>query len=121
MQALITWARARSATVPELALLHHIPNGGYRHAREAARLQAEGVVAGIPDLFFPVALRLSDVARETAHGLYIEMKSAAGRLSTEQIRIHGLLRQQGYMVQVCRSWQEGARLLELYLYVPRTV
>lgn len=32
-------------------LLFAIPNGGKRNAREAARLKAEGVTPGVPDLF----------------------------------------------------------------------
>ena len=51
-------------------LLFHIPNGGKRNAREAAIFKAEGVVAGIPDLFLAEA-------RHGHHGLFIEMK--AGR------------------------------------------
>jgi len=48
-------------------LLHHIPNGGLRDKREGARLKASGVIAGVCDLFLPMA-------RRGAHGLYIEMK-----------------------------------------------
>ena len=33
----------------------HIPNGGSRHKAEAARLKAQGVKAGVPDLCIPVA------------------------------------------------------------------
>lgn len=37
-QALFEWA----AYHPELELMHHIPNGGKRNPREAARLKREG-------------------------------------------------------------------------------
>lgn len=31
-----------------------IPNGGSRNKAEAAKLKAEGVSAGVPDLFIPI-------------------------------------------------------------------
>ena len=39
---------------PELALLHHIPNGGTRDAVEAKHLKQQGVKSGVPDLCLPV-------------------------------------------------------------------
>lgn len=51
----------------ELALLHHIPNGGARSKATAGRLKAEGVKAGIPDICLPVP--------KNGYGaLYIELK-----------------------------------------------
>jgi len=50
-----------------------IPNGGFRSITTAARLKAEGVVKGVPDLFVP------------AWGLWIEMKrTVGGALSADQ-------------------------------------
>ena len=40
---------------PEAQLLFHVPNGGKRNAAEAAHLKRQGVKAGVPDLFLPVA------------------------------------------------------------------
>lgn len=48
---------------PELALLHHIPNGGTRDAVEAKHLKQQGVKSGVPDLCLPVP-------RGQYHGLY---------------------------------------------------
>lgn len=44
---------------PELALLHHIPNGGTRDAVEAKHLKQQGVKSGVPDLClsYPVRYR----------------------------------------------------------------
>lgn len=73
---LFSWAAVQA--IPELALLYHIPNGGSRHKAEAARLRAEGVRAGVPDLCLPVP-------RGGFHGLYIELKRLrGGRLSEQQ-------------------------------------
>lgn len=55
---------------PELALLHHIPNGGTRDAVEAKHLKQQGVKSGVPDLCLPVP-------RGQYHGLYIEIKRRA--------------------------------------------
>lgn len=50
-----------------------IPNGGQRSMATAARLKAEGVSSGVPDLFVP------------AWGLWVEMKrSKGGSVSAEQ-------------------------------------
>lgn len=73
----VEWARRAECTWPEIALLHHIPNGGQRDKAVAAKLKTEGVKAGVPDLCLPVP-------RGKYHGLYIEMKATGGRPSREQ-------------------------------------
>jgi hypothetical protein len=65
---LIQWAKFTEHELPELKLLHAIPNGGWRHKATAARLKREGLKPGIPDLCLPVP-------RGQWHGCYIEMKS----------------------------------------------
>lgn len=93
---------------PELALLHHIPNGGRRDAVEAKHLKAQGVKRGVPDLCLPAA-------KGRYHGLYIEMKTERGRLSPEQKWWGERLREQGYCWLVCRGWREATEALEWYL------
>lgn len=94
---------------PELALAYHIPNGGSRNAIEAARLKAQGVKAGIPDICIPVA-------RKGFHGLYIELKRQKnGRLSDAQRDMILRLRQEGYRVEVCKGFQEAANVIEEYM------
>lgn len=95
--------------LPELALLYHVPNGGSRNKIEAARLRAQGVKSGVPDLCLPVA-------RGGNHGLYIELKrQRGGRISEEQVRwIDGLL-EQGYAAAICKGWQEAASVIIDYL------
>lgn len=99
---------------PELELMHHIPNGGYRSPVEGMRLKAQGVKAGIPDIFLPVA-------RGGWHGLYIEMKRQhGGRVSPEQKDVIEKLRAQGYRVEVCKGFQQAADVIEAYLQTERT-
>jgi hypothetical protein len=56
----------------------------------------EGVNPGIPDLCLPVP-------REPYHGLYIELKTSTGKVSSEQERKIELLKQQGYRVHEIRE------------------
>ncbi len=106
--ALFRWASFARARFPELALLHAIPNGGHRHKAVAARLKAEGVKAGVPDVCLPVA-------RGGHHGLYIEMKTATGKPSKLQRRWLVLLREQGYRAELCHGWMTARIVLENYL------
>lgn len=48
----------------------HVPNGGYRHVRTAAKLKAAGVKPGVPDLL----IFDRPPARPDAVGVALEMK-----------------------------------------------
>ncbi len=107
--ALFQWAATMQGRIPELALLHSVPNGGSRHPVEALHLKQQGVKAGIPDIFLPCP-------RGRFHGLYIEMKRRkGGRLSIEQSKMIGRLRGQGYRCEVCRGWEEARDVIEEYM------
>lgn len=94
---------------PELNLLHHIANGGSRHKIEAARLKAQGVKPGIPDVFLPVP-------RKGYHGLYIEMKrQKGGTVSQDQKEMIEALQYQGYRVEVCKGFHAAANVIEEYM------
>ena len=107
-EALFDWAVLAESHRPELKLLHHIPNGGYRNKITAARLKCEGVKPGVPDLFLPVA-------RGKFHGLYIEMKAEKGRLTDNQKHWIEKLRQNNYAVEVCWSWENAMKVIINYL------
>lgn len=92
---LFQWAEASAPLFPELALLHHIPNGGFRSKKTAALLKAQGVKAGVPDLCLPVA-------RNGYHGLYIELKRRKGGVKSEaQKGWLDALNAQGYLAVTC--------------------
>ena len=89
-------------------LIYAIPNGGYRTRTTAKKLKLEGVVAGIPDLFIPVA-------RQGFHGMYIEMKNGkAGKISKEQKKIMELLENFGYKVVLCRDFDQFMKEVDEY-------
>lgn len=90
-------------------LIYAIPNGGQRNAIVAAKLKAEGVTAGIPDLHIPTA-------RNGYHSLYIEMKNGKkGRLSEHQKQTIKRLQDAGHKVAVCRNIQEFINEVNNYL------
>ncbi|MDR2515650.1 MAG: VRR-NUC domain-containing protein [Christensenellaceae bacterium] len=108
-EAYFAWIRTRLGKWPELVLAHAVPNGGSRHKVEAARLKAQGVRAGIPDIFIPVP-------RGIYHGAYIELKrTKGGRLSKAQKEIIPRLREQGYFVAVCEGWFDAAGATLAYM------
>lgn len=108
-QALFQWAAWQSGNHPELALMYHIPNGGSRGKAEAGRFRAEGVKAGVPDIFLPAA-------RGGYHGLYIEMKRLEkSKTSKEQLIWHENLSKQGYFVAVCKGWEKASQTILAYL------
>lgn len=88
--------------------VYHVPNGGYRNAREGARLKAQGVKPGVPDLCIPVA-------RSGFHGLYIEMKTETGKPSKAQTKWIYTLRVQGYCAYVCRGAESAIDLIDRYM------
>lgn len=107
--ALFTWAEFMQKQHPELALMHHIPNGGWRNPAEAAKFKRMGVKAGIPDIFLPLATK-------TSHGLYLELKrKTGGRLSEDQKAKIELLRAAGYRVEACKGFEEARKIIEGYL------
>lgn len=103
---------------PEVECMFAIPNGGHRSKRTAARLKKEGVKAGVPDIFLPAMnlRRVSENGDITAMfgGLWIEMKSPAGRLSTEQ-RKFKLAIESSYCHVVCYSAVEAIEAIKKYL------
>lgn len=89
-------------------LLIAIPNGGKRNYTVAAKLKAEGVVSGVPDLFFAYP-------SGQWHGLFVEMKNGkAGVVSEHQKRMMMILTQHGYKCVVCHTRDEFFNALHEY-------
>lgn len=108
-RSIIEWAARMECRWPELRLLHAIPNGGARDAVTGARLKAEGVKKGVPDLCLPVP-------RGGWHGMYIELKRVkGGRLSPEQRQWLRDLTELGYMAVCCTGATAAIGAIEGYL------
>ena len=79
-----------------------VPNAARRSARLAAYLKAEGLKAGVPDLWLPV------------HRIAIEMKRRNATLSAtskEQAEWIALLQAYGWRARVCRGASEAVAWL----------
>jgi hypothetical protein len=113
--ALMAELRAR---MPEVAdLIFHVPNGGHRVKAVAAKLKAQGVKAGIPDLVLPMA-------RGGFFGLYIEFKATPpndAAISDSQHERIRKLNAQGYLAVVCRGHFDTMEQIRAYLRMAPTV
>ena len=102
-------------------LLIAIPNGGKRHVKTAAKLKAEGVKAGVPDLFLaaPVGYKVEANGRKIIEhlsaGFWIEMKTEKGVVRDSQKKYLDRLSEFGYSTVVCRSFEEFTKSIETYL------
>ena len=90
-RALVAWFRQ---TYPGQTLFA-IPNGGKRGPATAARLRAEGVMAGVPDLFWL-----------EAH-CWIELKTPKGRLAPNQREFLGRAEASGYRTTVGYGFEDA--------------
>lgn len=96
-------------------LLYHVPNGGHRLKEVAAKLKAQGVKAGIPDLVLAMA-------RGGYFGLYIEFKATVdpAPVSPSQQACIRRLNDQGYLAVVCQGHFDAMECLRAYLALPKT-
>ena len=85
-----------------------VPNGGSRNCLEAKNLKAQGVTAGVPDIFMAVPCN-------GYHGLFIELKSKNGRLSEYQKIWIDNLNDRAYKAVVCYSLDEAINAVREYL------
>lgn len=93
----VSWFRK---TYPAIRILA-IPNGSQRSRTTGARLKAEGVVAGVPDLLVP------------AWNLWIEMKRAdGGAVSAVQKDWHRYLESIDHTVLVCAGFLQAKEKVE---------
>lgn len=89
--------------------LFAVPNGGRRDAVTAAKLRAEGVVAGVADLILLKSNR-------DYGALLIEMKTTKGRQSESQKKWQNIVCANGeYKYVLCRSFDDFKREVDDYL------
>ena len=96
---------------PKLAkLLFAVPNGGFRNKATAARMKAEGIVAGVSDLILLIPT-------QSFHALCIEMKTDIGRQSELQRQWQTEVEKQGYKYVICRDLTDFQVEIKNYLKV----
>lgn len=100
-----------------LKWLHAIHNQGHGDAIRGGKAKAEGVKAGIPDIFLPYSTK-------GKNGLYIELKrpeirpvheTSKGGLSNEQIEFAAFAKANGFEWRVAYGWHEAAKIIQEYL------
>ncbi len=97
----------------EEELLMGFPLQGARTKRNGARLKAEGMRKGTPDM-------LLAVPRGDCCSLWIEMKSSTGKLSESQKLMLKRLTAVGAATVVCRSAIEATSAITAYLNLPNS-
>ena len=93
---------------PELKLMFAIPNGGSRNKIEGKHLKEQGVKAGVPDIFLPIA-------KNGYHGLFLELKVEKNKLSKQQSEWIENLKKQGYKAVVAYGIDEAIKVLMEYI------
>jgi hypothetical protein len=96
-------------TIAPGVLVFHPANGGWRSKAEGARLKALGVTPGIPDLCL-----IAPVGKV----FFIECKTASGKLSPDQRKIHEWLTAIGVQCAVCRSVDDALNALRCWGLAP---
>ena len=94
---LVAWFRRSYPSVRVFA----IPNGGSRSGLQGAKLKAEGVSPGVPDIFVP------------AWNLWVEMKRETGGIvSPVQKDWIAYLEDIGHQVIIGRGFEDAKRQIE---------
>lgn len=107
-QCLFRWAEFAAVKHPVLNLLYHVPNEGRRSRSTGARMRAEGLKSGVPDICLPAP-------RSGYHGLYIELKANDNKATKNQLAWLKALDEQGYMTAICYGWVAAKEVIENYL------
>ena len=109
-EARTLWQRAQLVTVLR-EYLYHVPNGGKRNPKEAARMNGMGVRAGVSDFCLPVP-------RGAFHGLYLELKAGDNKPTEKQREWIAKMQAQGYAAYWATGWEEAMRVFRWYLSLP---
>jgi hypothetical protein len=107
--SLIQWADYQRFNGEPIGLyLYAIPNAGDRHPAVGAKMKAEGLRPGFPDLGLAIPVA-------QYHGLFIEMKAHGGRLRPNQREWLERLQGMGYKTACCQGYDAARVEIERYL------
>jgi len=88
----------------------HTPNGGYRNAREAAKLKAMGTLPGVSDLQFHW-VEIDKLHRRIRHVLHLELKAKNGLSSEAQASFALAVKLLGDDYEIARSVDDALGIL----------
>jgi hypothetical protein len=88
----------------------HTPNGEVRDPRDAAKLKAMGVMAGVADLVF--------VFPNAAPLLFLELKRAKEKPSIYQNTFAMLMRRSGHHYELANGIDQAVEILQRYNVLP---
>lgn len=102
--------------------LFAVPNGFFGSAGQKAKMKAEGLKSGVPDMILPVS-KFRAVDDMPWCGLFVELKTLEHKrvnnplagCSDEQKAWVAFLRSQGYQCEVAYGWQEAVKVIVEYL------
>jgi len=117
--ALFQWCALNIKEYPQLKWLYAIPNGFFATAGQKAKMKAEGLKDGVPDICLPLSKVLDKY--KLVSGLYIELKIPKrrnhknGGCSNEQYEWLTYLINAGYQCYVCYGWEDARDKILEYL------
>lgn len=110
--------------VPQLQWLHAIHNQGHGDAVRGGQAKAEGVKAGVADIFLPVPrLAWASYPADLSHtngmicGFYLELKVGKNTPSEPQLRFMDDIRFAGYHWDWAIGWLEARQKICDYLQI----
>jgi hypothetical protein len=101
--------------MPQLRWLHAVHNQGHGDAIRGAKAKAEGVKAGVGDIFLPVPMW--DYTGRNDYGLYIELKVGKNNPSDVQLKFIYDMTVAGYQAKVAYGWLEAQKIILDYLQI----
>lgn len=109
--------------VHSLKWLHAIHNQGHGDATRGAQAKAEGVKAGVFDMFLPVPMQSdndgNNIYMGNGHflyaGLYLELKVGSNSPSDKQNEFSADMKKVGYATAVAWGWLEARNIILHYL------
>lgn len=115
--AFFFWCAMNFAHCPQLRWTFAIPNGGERNKIVAAKLKAQGVKAGVPDVMLPVAHYCGE---RFYCGLWLELKKVkGGNVSDAQREWQQYLSNAGYAHRICAGYAAMRDAVKQYMGLER--